>query len=152
MALTKVQSEMAGAGQVLQVVQSTSSTIYSSSSTTFVTPTGLSATITPKSDTSKILVLARVSTSGSKAGVITLYSQLVRNSTALDGSFPATSASPDAAFTLERFVNYLDSPATTSATTYSIQFRGDGATWYINANGTGGNNSLTTITLMEIAG
>jgi len=138
-------------GCILQVIQTTSSTIFSSSSTSFVTPTGLSATITPLFSTSKVLITARVSTSGSRAGVLTLYSQLVRNSTALDGSFPATSASPDIAFVLERFVNYLDSPATTSATTYSIQFRGDGAGWYVNANATGGNNSLTTITLMEIA-
>jgi len=142
----------ASAGNVLQVVQTTSTTIFSSSSTSFVTPTGLSATITPKFSTSKVLVIARISCSGSKAGSLTLYSQLIRNSTALDGSFPATSGTPDYAFTLERFVNYLDSPSTTSSTTYSIQFRGDGAAWYVNANGTGGNNSLTTITLMEIAG
>jgi hypothetical protein len=141
----------ASAGQVLQVVQTTSSTIFSSSSTSFVTPTGLSATITPKFSTSKVLVIARLSCSGSRSSVITLYSQLIRNSTALDGSFPSTSATPDYSFVNERFINYLDSPATTSATTYSVQFRGDGAGWYVNANGFGSNNGLTTITLMEIA-
>jgi hypothetical protein len=142
----------ASAGSVLQVVQTTSSTIYSSSSTSFVTPTGLSATITPKFSTSKILVLAKIACSGSRSGVITLCSQLIRNSTALDGSLPSTSATPDYSFINERFINYLDSPATTSSTTYSIQFRGDGATWYVNATGNGNNGSLTTITLMEIAG
>jgi hypothetical protein len=163
MALTQVQGGMILAsgqsipkaalptGSVLQVVQTQNTTTFSSSSTSFVTPTGMSATITPTSTSSKILVIGRISCSGSIANIITLYSQLIRNSTALDGSTAATSASPDVAFVAERFVNYLDSPATTSATTYSVQFRGDGATWKVNLNGAGGNSSLSTITLMEIA-
>ena len=138
-------------GSVLQVVQTQNTTTFSSSSTSFVTPTGMSATITPTSASSKILVIGRISCSGSITNIITLYSQLIRDSTALDGSTPATSASADVAFVAERFINYLDSPATTSATTYSIQFRGDGATWRVNLNGAGGNSSLSTITLMEIA-
>jgi hypothetical protein len=142
----------ASAGVVLQVVQVVNTTTYSSSSTSMVTPTGMSASITPKFATSKILVIGKISSSGSIPSVITLYSQLVRNSTALDGSTPSTSSTASASFINERFINYLDSPATTSATTYSVQFRGDGATWYTNVNGNNAQNSSSTITLMEIAG
>ena len=56
MALTKVQSEMAGAGQVLQVVSSSNNTSFSTTSTSFVS-TGLGLSITPKFATSKILIL-----------------------------------------------------------------------------------------------
>jgi hypothetical protein len=139
-------------GSVLQVVQVVNGSTFTSSSTTFVTPTGMSATITPRFNTSKVLVIAKLACSGSLVSVITLFSQLLRNSTALDGSNPSTSSTSDYAFINERFINYLDSPATTSATTYSIQLRGDGATWRANLNGNGGAAQLSTITLMEIAG
>ena len=56
MALTKVQSEMAGAGQVLQVVNATYATEVGNSTSTYA-DTGLTATITPLFATSKILVL-----------------------------------------------------------------------------------------------
>lgn len=139
-------------GSVLQVVQVLNTTTYSSSSTTFVTPTGMSATITPTSSSSKILVIVKASCSGSLVNIVTLYSQLLRNSTALDGSTPDTLGTPTYDFTSQRYINYLDSPSTTSATTYSVQFRSDGAAWKFNMNGSGTNNALSTITLMEIAG
>lgn len=151
MAISKIEAASIGyAGAVLQVVQVVNSTTYSSSSTSYVTPTNMSATITPRFSTSKILVIAKLSCSGSLVNIITLSSQLVRNSTALDG--PATSSTSDYAFVNERFINYLDSPATTSATTYSIQVKGDGAAWKVNQSGNGTNATQSTITLMEIAG
>jgi len=138
------------AGNVVQVVQVINSTTFSSSSTSYVTPTNMSVTITPTSLTSKILVLMRVMCSGSLANIITLRSQLVRGATSLDST--DTGATPDYSFINTRFVNYLDSPATTSATTYSYQFYGDGATWYVNQTGTSGNPASSQLTLMEIAG
>jgi hypothetical protein len=138
------------AGSVLQVVQVINSTTFSSSSTSYVTPTNMSVTITPTSVTSKILVLMRVMCSGSLAGLITLRGQLIRGATALDsGDSGATSAY---SFINTRFVNYLDSPATTSATTYSYQFYGDGSTWYVNQTGFSANPASSQLTLMEIAG
>ena len=137
--------------KVIQVVQVVNTTTYSSSSTSYVTPTGMTASITPTSATSKILVIARVCSSGSISGVITLFSQLIRNATALDGSYPSTNSGGSASFINERFINYLDSPNTTSSTSYSIQIKGDGATWYANRSGIPNNDCLSTITLMEIA-
>ena len=139
-------------GTVLQVVSIVNTSTYSSSSTTPITPTGMTASITPTSSTSKILVIARISCSGSVSGSITLRSQLVRNSTALDGSYPSTTPTASISFATERFWNYLDSPATTSSTSYSIQFWGDGATWYSNLNAGTNLPCESTITLMEIAG
>jgi len=137
-------------GSVLQVVQVINSTTFSSSSTSYVTPTNMSVTITPTSSTSKILVLMRVMCSGSLTGTITLRGQLVRGATALDSG--DSGATPSYSFINTRFVNYLDSPATTSATTYSYQFYGDGATWYVNQNGFSANPASSQLTLMEIAG
>lgn len=136
-------------GSVLQVVSTNKNDTFSTASTTFIDLTGLSVSITPTSATSKILVLMRVMCSGSLAGTITLRGQLIRGATALDsGDSGATSSY---SFINTRFVNYLDSPATTSATTYSYQFYGDGATWYVNQTGFSGNPASSQLTLMEIA-
>ena len=145
-------STQVSAGKVIQVVNIVNTSTYSSSATTPTTPTGMTATITPLFSTSKILVIARISCSGSISGSITLRSQLIRNSTALDGSYPSTTAAASISFASERFWNYLDSPATTSSTSYSIQFWGDGATWYSNLNAGTNLPCESTITLMEIAG
>jgi len=140
----------ASAGCVLQVVNATITTEIANTTTTYV-DTQLTATITPKFSTSKILVIvdqadvyAPINT-GNKL-------QLVRNSTAILpfggyvaynslGSMDVGSAS----------CNYLDSPATTSATTYKTQFaqRTSSASAVYVQNG---GNSYSTITLMEIAG
>jgi hypothetical protein len=147
-------SPIAATGSVLQVIQTVNSTTYSSSSTGYVTPTGMSVSITPKFSTSKILILMKINCSGSISSVITLSSRLVRGSTVIGTAVQSTNASASASFASERFVNYLDSPATTSSTTYSCQFVGDGATWYINLNGNGTapTGALESeMTLMEIA-
>ena len=131
-------------GSVLQVVNATSSTLVSTTSATYVT-TGLTATITPTSNTSKILVLANAAMQGvaSQNTTITLY----KNGTNLLGAVGLgyinanTLASNQITATL-----YLDSPATTSATTYEIYFKTSGGTAYFAAGA-----STSTITLMEIA-
>jgi hypothetical protein len=140
------------AGSVLQVVSATYGTAVSSSSNT-LTDTGLTATITPKFATSKILVL--VSQNGCDKGTENadngLKLVLLRNSTqintfALALAFTATTLRQiQSASTV-----YLDSPATTSAVTYKTQFgqwNTSNASVSVNANGT-----TSTITLMEIAG
>jgi hypothetical protein len=130
-----------GSGQtVLQVVQGTSSTQVFTSSTSYVT-TGLSASITPQSTTSKILILVSGSLYG--AAVATVY----RNSTDV-----AASASYGLMYTNITYVDstaatYLDSPATTSATTYTVYLKAVSGTAYWNINPV-----LSTITLLEISG
>lgn len=152
MALTRVQSEMAGAGQVLQVVNATYSTQVSNSTSTYA-DTGLTATITPKFSTSKILVFVNQNGIQRNAGdnYAQLYMKLVRNSTSLFEILTAWSYTGYSAIfpSASGSTCYLDSPATTSATTYKTQFMqgSNTASVYVQTG-----NSTSTITLMEIAG
>mgnify|MGYP003114592275 CR=1 FL=1 len=114
-------------GGVLQVNQGILSSEISTSSTSFQ-DTGLSVTITPKSTTSKVLILASlgsatvVEASGADAqGKF----QIVRDSTSL---FISKLRSYDygnsgSIFIAPLFMSYLDSPSTTSEITYKIQQR-----------------------------
>jgi hypothetical protein len=146
-------------GSVLQVVSNTYSTTTSTTSTSPV-DTGLSVSITPTSASSKILVLTTAFyqsyvTSGNARDTGGNF-LLVRASTNIwnssdvnayiDGGVGATLS-----FNIVNLWNlsYLDSPATTSATTYKVRFNSiSGRTMFING---GGSVAPSTITLMEIA-
>lgn len=162
--LTKVQSEMAGAGQVLQVVSTTKTDTFTSSATSFSDVTGLSVSITPKSATSKILVIVDMVGSGVVGTNIAQF-RLVRDSTVINAGNAAGSRSLGIASTitsnnaspLNIGANYLDSPATTSSTTYKIQCRtSSGVTLYVNLAPDDSDDinrirTASTITVMEIA-
>ena len=136
-------------GHVVQVVQGSKNTVTNTTSTTFV-DSGLTATISPHFATSKILVTSSFG-SGSQTSSAGMVMRLVRGSTELyyagnayssgGGSYGVTS------------VEYLDSPATTSATTYKIQFltQASTVTCYFNPTYSGYGNPTAFITLMEIA-
>lgn len=146
----------ASAGQVLQVVNGFTTTGVGVSTTT-PTDTGLTATITPKFSTSKILVFvvqsARYSRSSNEQGhALTL----LRNSTTIVsqadryGGYIWTNNVGSIDCAVETPIIYLDSPATTSATTYKTQGRptittSSGSVTYQS------ESQISTITLMEIA-
>lgn len=154
------------AGAVLQVLSVTKTDTFTTTSGTFVDVTGLSVSITPTSATSKILILAMVTGHAQVSGCF-LNGTLARGGTALglgDASGTSTrtmSASnygPDSGGMFSMHLNFLDSPATTSATTYSVQVNSSahsGATVYINRtqqdSGTTRARGSSTITVMEIA-
>lgn len=122
--LTSTQmNDLRGAFRVLQVVSATYATEVSSSVTTY-TDTGLTATITPSSATSKILVIANhpenFKTGGSTGNGLNL--RLVRDSTTLAtiDSLGATATTMTLVFAGQHL--WLDSPATTAATTYKTTF------------------------------
>lgn len=149
-------------GQVVSTVL-TSTYTDSSASGTLATITGLSASITPTFTTSKILVLASVTVGGTDASRFVF---------GLTGGNSATAYIGDAAGTRKRvatgqvpadangFMNvsliFLDSPATTSSTTYSVQCAAlAGETVYINragtdTDGTNRGRGASTITVMEV--
>jgi hypothetical protein len=136
-------------GSVLQVVNATYSTQTTTSSSTF-SDSGLTASITPKFATSKILVLIDQTGCGKADNETRLTLRLVRNSTTIyniedSGGYTGTST-PNYFGGIS--TGYLDSPATTSATTYKTQFcsYSNVATAGVQFNG-----STSTITLMEIA-
>ena len=137
------------AGNVIQVVQATSTSLFSTSSTSFVT-TGFSASITPQSTSSKILVICDLSvendngtTSGSAYAIYRGGSNIyptgqVNNANLYVGNTNIRGRIP---------MNFMDSPATTSSVTYTIYFEAYAPTAYLNNDG-----STSSITLMEISG
>ena len=145
------------AGSVLQVVNATYATQTTSSTNVYIT-TGLTASITPRSTSSKILVFANVvgifkSNSFTTTGIgLRLYrgaSSIIGFEDIAGYTGSTQSNSPGSCST-----TYLDSPATISATTYTVYF----ASTLNTSNVTVQNflntqaNSTSTITLMEIQG
>ena len=140
----------AGGGKVLQVVNVINNTFAQSTSTTYA-DTGLTATITPTSATSKVLVLVTQDIGKSNSNS-TINLKVMRGSTSIVGS-QAVELGLYTSTLMEMYsFNYpftvLDSPATTSATTYKTQFA-------VRAGGTGavyiaGQGSYSTMTLLEI--
>lgn len=137
----------AGGGKVLQVVQGDYATSTSSSSSTYA-DTGLTATITPTSATSKILVMYSISFRKNTANQENACNlRLFRGATNI-------SQRTSMGYTGTAIQNYgyvasnvLDTPATTSATTYKVQFASDNNTAAVTVHG---SNDLSTIILMEI--
>jgi hypothetical protein len=141
-----------GGGKVLQVVIGSYTAQTTSTSTTFA-DTGLTATITPTSATSKILVIANQN-GITKFGDTAVRLQLLRTSTVLtifeDGTAYNNNGTPYLGVGGSG-LTYLDEPATTSATTYKTQLRTNvsGVPVYTNYN-VYGSNSYSSITLLEI--
>jgi hypothetical protein len=155
-----------GFGKVLQVVSTTKTDTFSSSSSSFVDVTGLSVSITPSSATSKILVIAYI-TASAASGTDFATLRLMRDSTAIciGDSAGSRTRGLGASFQVgnnntsyTESVNFLDSPNTTSSTAYKIQSKAAFASnAFINRTPTDSDNASTcrgasTITVMEIAG
>ena len=152
------------AGSVLQVVSTTKTDTFTSTTTSaFTDITGFSVSITPSSATSKILVTVSGTCSGQSATSGSNL-RLVRGSTAIGVGDAASNRSQtttnsyqlDANQSNPFSMNFLDSPSTTSATTYKVQFRIEGGTFYFNRAQTDGDTAsvsryASTITVMEIA-
>jgi len=137
----------ASAGQVIQVVTATDSTQRGTSSTSFVTASNtLSVTITPSSASNKIFIIVSsgfATPDGSEA-----YATIYRGATNLgNGNSGMTSISSATGDSMA--MSYLDSPATTSATTYQVYIRGSVAVTNTSLNW---NTTRGSITCMEIKG
>jgi hypothetical protein len=152
------------AGSVLQVLSTTKTDTFSTTSSSFVDVTGLSVSITPSSATSKIFVFACVLYVNG-ANNRTAW-RLVRDSTAIfvgDASGNRTQATAtgasysDSGVMLSTTASFLDSPNTTSATTYKVQSAAiDSGTNFINRSVLDSDSSsyvrtASSITVMEIA-
>ena len=139
------------AGSVLQVVNATTST-YVTNSTSVYADTGLTATITPSSTSSKILVLFNqiISKSNGNSGN-SVAIKIFRGATDLgifaNGQLYNSTASEVYGSCGS---NYLDSPATISATTYKTRFANPNNTALASCQPD--SNGKSTITLMEIQG
>lgn len=138
-------------GHVLQVVQGTTTTESSTTSTAFV-DSGLSVTITPTSSSSKILIMSDFGTSSadSTGGMII---QLLRGSTTLFYRGVSYKGGTTVLYN-NASLNHLDSPSTTSATTYKVQYRTQASSSQsiINPSYGGFTNPTSHIIAMEIGG
>ena len=144
-----------GGGKVLQVVHGSYATETASSTTTYA-DTGLTATITPTSATSKILVIVSqqgvMKYIGSSGQAVQI--RLVRGATTIlkmsdSSGYTANSGTNNIGSVS---ASYLDSPATTSATTYKTQFAAyvASAAAYVQHYLADTTSPVSTITLMEI--
>jgi len=153
----------AGGGKLAQVVSTSKTDTFTSASTSFTDITGLSVSITPTSATSKILVIAQISGS-MDTGVASLFFRMMRDSTAInvgDAAVTRTRATFGFSNTIQAEsvvgnASFLDSPATTSATTYKMQGMNTAAgTFYINRSKLDSDipsisRTASSITVMEI--
>ena len=144
------QNALRGAFRILQVVQGTTTTVTSNSTTTY-SDTTLTATITPQSATSKILVMVSHGTvfrsNGNVFNGVNL--RLVRGASVIStfgGGIGYTGTAID--LTSSCSTVYLDSPATTSATTYKTQFANNAAAALAQVQT---SSTMSTITLLEVS-
>ena len=140
-----------GSGKVLQVVSGATTTLATSASGTYIT-SGITATITPTSATSTIFVIIStlVGKGGNSSGLFRLY----RNGSSIKNLTDGVGYTGGTVQNIVPYaVNYVDSPASTSALTYAL--------FFANQNGTTGTTDVNTyvntagstegrITLMEI--
>ena len=156
----------ASGGGIIQCVQATKTDSFTTTSTSYTTPTGLSVSITPSSTSSKILVLASISflISGDNGHC---YARLYRGSTSI---FNADTAGNRNTATFAQnnsggngdqraAISYIDSPSSTSALTYTIQVKSsNGTTVYVNRSPRDNDGtqydgrSVSSIVVMEVSG
>jgi hypothetical protein len=138
---------------VLQVVNATYTTNVTTSSTSMIA-TGLTANITPLSSSNKILVLCSMAGAGGTASNNNPHFEIYRNGSSVsyfDDILGYGISSPN----VTTSITWLDSPASTSALTYTIYWKrvgGGSALAYINNYlNSAANQTISTLTLMEIA-
>jgi hypothetical protein len=159
----------ASAGQVIQVVSTAKTDTFNGSSTSYVDITGYSVSITPSSASNKIFVQGFITASFNDWNTNGIWFQIVRESTnilttsggTINGSFAyggeASSEASTKKFISPLAFSFLDSPSTTSSTTYKVQVKtstganGEYAINYALQGGTG-YSGASTITVMEIKG
>jgi hypothetical protein len=156
-----------GSGQVpVQVVTSDLTTATTASGGAWAA-TGLSATITPASSSNKILVLCHIGSAG-MSSTSSVGFRIMRGATpvgvgSVNGSRLQISSKAvqisDTNHDGSCVMNYLDSPSTTSATTYTIEwYPQSGFTGYLNRNAAYSNDgslfnatTASTLILLEVA-
>ena len=133
-------------GSVIQTVGATNSTPQSTTNTSF-TNTALAASITPTSATCNILILVTFMGYDAGGAGVNWYATIQRGTTNLGNATSGMATIYNSAGGVQGgySISYLDSPATTSSTTYSFAYAKSGGTAYLNFN-----NETSSITLMEI--
>lgn len=142
-----------GTGRIVQKVTTNFDSIFNTTSGTYVS-TGHTASITPTSASNKILVIL-TSTLGNNTANANSVLSITRGGTSLSGggttSFCATLNSTGTIY-VNAAVNYLDSPATTSSTTYTVTVAAQsGSTAQYNFAASIASANRAVLTLLEIS-
>ena len=159
---TIVTNNSPATGSIVQVVQTVKTDTTSHDTTTWTDISGLSLSITPSSASNKILISFHGQGSTSNIGFI----RLLRDSTEIGSGGSAGSRVQCACMfhksgdsnLMESFGNsYLDSPSSTSALTYKLQWRDESGAIYLNRSvndndSSAGARTSSVITAMEVAG
>ena len=150
-----------GSGKVLQVVSVTKTDTFTTTSTSYTDVTGLTASITPSSTSSRIMIVSHVTMGGSsgttpsvvlsRGGTTILQGDAAGSRTRVGAMWGAT---PDA-IPSNVSMTYVDSPATTSSTTYAVRIRASSGNAYVNranddADSASRFRGTSTLTLLEI--
>jgi len=148
-------------GKVLQVVSTLKNDTFSTGSLTYTLVTGLTASITPTSASSKILLIVNLALGTTVTDLThwrmykdgaTLFQSTGASNTNGVGAFYTDSGSSAQNAIVGTGITYLDSPATTSSTTYQVYVRTTGGIAYINRRGVAFDFGMcSSITAMEIA-
>jgi len=157
-----------GAGKILQVKQTTKTDTFSTTSGSYTDVTGLSVSITPSASDSKIFIILDIKV-GAGHEDAAFAGRLLRDSTTIyvgngvgnrtQGSFGTGRQSGNAGYDViqDRQAVFLDSPSTTSATTYKVQVAGlNSRSTQVNRTSDDGDTSDTprvasSITVMEVS-
>jgi hypothetical protein len=158
-------SAAANAGIGSNVVQTVKTDTFSTSSTSFTAITGLSATITPSTNTSKILIVAFVNLGDAASSSSTQIRLTGGNSGTFIGNASGSRtrvmlAADDSLVAFRGMMPgtgvYLDSPTTTSPVTYGVQMRVNTGTGHLNRQRENNDNDrvamgASSITVIEVA-
>ena len=154
------QNALRGAFRILQVVNVFKADAFNMTGTTYTDVTGLSVSITPQSSSSQILCIGQISTSATAGEQV--FAQLLRGATVIGSgtggtTINAITSSGVGQSNLAISTNpilFLDSPATTSATTYKIQIKSGGAAAVAYINRRQNDTALgasSSLILMEVS-
>ena len=139
-----------GTGAVLQVITATDTTSRNTTSTSFVTASNtLSVSITPSSASNKVFVIVNtgIFKSAGGDGFLTIF----RGATNLGGANSGMASLSVTGQYHSTAISYLDSPNTTSATTYQLYLRSSDANAF-NITSNAAANMVSSITAFEIKG
>jgi len=144
---TTLDSATISAGKVLQVVEGRKTDKFATTSGSFVDVPSLTVNITPAASSNKVLVRAVVSV-GMGGGGIDGFFRLLRGTTAVkvDQCTRMGSSEENPTCVMER----LDSPSTTSSTTYKVQAKVSSNELFVNRDGSNDQLGESTITVIEI--
>ena len=160
-----VPSSALPAGSILQVVSTTKTDTFTTTSQSYTPVTGLSASITPSSTSSKIMIFVTMGIGFSSGANSVNWRISGGNATSYIGDAGSGQAQVitaeqnyDDGSLVTYAGNYLDSPSTTSSTTYQVEIHqtGTGVSCFVNRSRTDGaglnyGRGASTITVMEVA-